>query len=129
MALNTKHIKDHRGKQEYNGEEASNIVLGQSGVDILVAQNDLMTAGGGYTIGGSTDADGMANVKGWSSITALGNSTATTVTCNIKLKTGSITYTDISLQLPVGITIYGAFYYIKHTDTVSNGEALYCVRG
>ena len=45
MALNQKHIRVHAGKQEYTGEESGNIVLGQGGVDILVAQNVLCTAG------------------------------------------------------------------------------------
>ena len=129
MALNKKHITDHRGKQEYTGDQSGNIVIGQSGVDILVAQNDRMTAGAGITTGGVAHATGAANVKGWVSITALGNSTANAVTCTISVKRGITTGTGINLQLPVGSTIYGPFQDIILTDTVSNGEALYCIRG
>ena len=129
MALNTKHIFNHLGKQEYTGDEGSNIVLGQTGVDVLTVQNNTMTAGAGFIIGTDTDATGMANVKGWVSITALGNSTANAVEATIQVKAGAYTYTNIAIQLPVGITLYGPFYKITMTDTVTNGEALYCIRG
>ena len=69
MALNKRHVKIHNGKREYTGEEASNLVMGQGGVDILIAQNDIITAGAGATIGGATNIAGMADVKGWVSIT------------------------------------------------------------
>ena len=129
MALNTKHIFNHLGKQEYTGDEGSNIVLGQTGVDVLTDQNDTMTAGRNFTIGGATTVMGMGDVKGWVSITALGNSTANAVTATVQVKAGASTYTDIAIQLPVGITLYGPFYKITMTDTNTNGEALYCIRG
>ena len=129
MALNERHITRHSGKREYTGEETSNLVIGQAGIDVLVAQNDIITAGGSATIGGAADASAMQDVKGWISITTLGDNDAKEVTCIVQVKQGFSTYTNISLSLPLGTTIYGPFYSIKHTDTVTNNEALYCVRG
>jgi hypothetical protein len=129
MPLNTKHIKVHNGKREYTGEETSNLVIGQEGIDVLVAQNDLVTAGGAATIGGVLKTTAMEDVKGWISITSLGDNDAIEVTCIVQFKRGFSTYTNIALSLPLGATIYGPFYMIKLTDTVVNNEALYCVRG
>ena len=128
MALNDKHIKAHNGKREYTGEESSNIVIGQAGGDVLTAQNDIVTAGGNFVIAGVTGLNAGEDVKGWIAITALGDNDTKEIVTIVQVKQGHSTYTNITLSIPLGVTIYGPFYSIKHNDGVTNNEALYCLR-
>jgi hypothetical protein len=125
-----RHITSHKGIREYEGDETGNIVLGQGGVDVLRNTNDEVTAGeDGTNSKVNNNAVDLTNVKQWVSITALGDSTATDVPFTLQVKNGSEPYTDITIELPVGATIYGAFYHIDGPTTTANGRMLWCVRG
>jgi hypothetical protein len=124
------HIFNHKGIREYEGDETGNIVLGQGGVDVLRNTADEVTAGeDGTNSKVNNQPKDMSDVKQWVSITALGNSSATDVEFSLQLKNGADTYTDITIELPVGATIYGAFYHIDGPVSTSNGRMLWCVRG
>ena len=132
MALNMdKHIYDHKGIREYEGDETGNIVLGQSGIDVLTDTNDIVTAGeDGPTskIGGA--AFDCTAVKQWTQIMVLGKPASTGVEIQFQVKTGSVTYTDINVFIPVGTSIYGSFFKVKLiTNPATNKEALYLTRG
>ena len=124
------HIYSHKGIREYEGDETGNIVLGQGGVDILRNTADIIIAGEGTgTCKVNNVAKDMTNVKQWVSVTALGNNTATDVEFTLQVKNGADEYTDISIELPVGATVYGAFHKIDGPTNTANGRMLWCVRG
>ena len=132
MALNMdKHIYDHKGMREYEGDETGNIVLGQSGIDVLTNQNDIVTAGEDGTtslIGGA--AFDCTAIKQWTQITVLGKPASTGCEVLFQVKTGSSTYTDITVFIPVGTSIYGAFFKVQlKTNPATYNEALYLTRG
>lgn len=125
------HIYNHKGIREYEGDETGNLVLGQGGVDLLSVQNDIVTAGvalGSTNLVAGADVD-LSAVKGWVGVTALGNSSATVVLVTLQVKSGTNTYTDLSISMPIGTTLYGAFHSIKITSSITNGVALWCIRG
>ena len=125
-----RHISHHKGIREYEGDETGNIVLGQGGIDCLRHANDIVIAGEGVsTCKVNNLAVDMTKVKQWVSVTALGNSTATDVEFTLQVKVGSNEYSDITVELPIGATIYGAFYKIDGPTTAANGRMLWCVRG
>ena len=129
MGLNLKHIFKHNGATEYDGNAAGNLAIGQGGVDVLTNQNDIIIAGSNSSIvGGVSNAD-TTDVKQWISITALGDSDAKELVAVVQFKRGISTYTNVELNIPIGATLHGPFYSIKHNDSVTNNEALYCVRG
>mgnify|MGYP001573261870 FL=1 len=132
MALNMdKHIYDHKGIREYEGDETGNIVLGQSGVDMLTVLNDVVTAGEDGTtslIGGA--AFDCTAIKQWTQITVLGKPASLGCEVTFQVKQGASTYTDISVFIPVGTSIYGAFFKVKLvTDPTTHNESLYLTRG
>ena len=129
MGLNLKHVFRHNGATEYDGSAAGNLAIGQGGVDVLTRQNDILIAGANTSIVAATSNIDTTDVKQWISITALGDSDAKELVTVVQVKRGVTTYADITLSLPIGTTIHGPFYSIKHSDTVVNNEALYCVRG
>ena len=131
MDSHYKHIYDHKGMREYEGDETGNIVLGQSGIDILTVKDDLVTAGepaGSTNLVGGTDVD-LTKVKQWCQITCLGDTGGTGAAVTIQVKQGSRTYTDISVVIPPGTAIYGPFHKVTLTSTIGNNEALYLTRG
>jgi hypothetical protein len=133
MALNMdKHIYDHKGMREYEGDETGNIVLGQSGIDVLTTQNDIVTAGEDGTtslIGGA--AYDCTNIKQWTQIMVLGASDSSGIEVTYQIKTGSKTYTDIVSIIPVGTSIYGSFFSVKLSGAPdgTHKEHLYLTRG
>ncbi|QDP66936.1 MAG: hypothetical protein Unbinned4409contig1002_37 [Prokaryotic dsDNA virus sp.] len=132
MALNMdKHIYDHKGIREYEGDETGNIVLGQSGIDVLTNQNDIVTAGEDGTtskIGGV--AFDCTAIKQWTQIMVLGKPASTGCEVTFQVKTGAKTYTDITVFIPVGSSIYGSFFKVKmDQNPATNNEALYLTRG
>ena len=125
------HIYDHKGIRVFVGDETGNIVLGQSGIDILDTQNDLVTAGepsGSTNLVSGADVD-LTKVKQWCQITCLGATGGTGAELTIQLKQGSRKYTDIAIVLPPGTSIYGPFHLVKLTSTVTHNVALYLTRG
>ncbi len=132
MALNMdKHIYDDKGMREYEGDETGNIVLGQSGIDVLTNTSDVVTAGEDGTtskIGGV--AFDCTNIKQWTQITVLGKPASLGCEVTFQVKTGAKTYTDITVFIPVGTSIYGAFFKVQLvTNPGTNNEALYLTRG
>lgn len=131
MALNMdKHIYDHKGIREYEGDETGNIVLGQSGIDVLVHQNDVVIAGEDGTLSkiNNTSFDCTA-VKQWTQIMVLGKPASAGCNVRFQVKTGSRTYTDIDVWIPVGSSIYGSFFKVDLLTTPTQNEALYLTRG
>jgi len=129
MGLNLKHVFRHNGATEYDGNAAGNLAIGQGGVDVLTTQNDILIAGSASSIvAGATGVD-TTDVKQWISFTTLGDNDAKEVVVVVQVKKGVSTFTNITLHVPLGATLHGPFYSIKHSDTTTNNEALYCVRG
>ena len=132
MALNMdKHIYDHKGIREYEGDETGNIVLGQSGIDVLTAQNDIVTAGedGTTSLIGGVSFD-CTDIKQWTQIMVLGETGSTGAQVQFQVKKGAKEYTDITVYIPVGTAIYGSFFKVKLlTNPATNNESLYLTRG